>query len=47
MKRLNSPREDNVPVYIFILLVVIFILSFLGTLFDPNKRTLKLARNKP
>lgn len=47
MKRLNSSEDDNAPIYIFILLFVIFILSFLGTLIDPNKRTLNPARNKP
>lgn len=37
MKRLNSPKDDNVPVYIFGLLFTILILSFLGTYLDTSK----------
>ncbi|KAJ5223702.1 Proteolipid membrane potential modulator [Penicillium chermesinum] len=28
MKRLNSPKDDNVPVYIFVLLFTILLLSY-------------------
>lgn len=45
MKRLNSPEDDNVPIFIFVLLFVILVVSFLGTL-DPSKRTLKPSSNK-
>ncbi|RAH62676.1 hypothetical protein BO85DRAFT_482566 [Aspergillus piperis CBS 112811] len=38
MKRLNSNKDDNVPIYIYILLVVILSLSFLGTYLDSTKR---------
>ncbi|KAJ5803895.1 Branched-chain alpha-ketoacid dehydrogenase kinase/Pyruvate dehydrogenase kinase N-terminal [Penicillium psychrosexuale] len=31
MKRNNSPAEDNTPIYIFILLFAILLLSFLAT----------------
>lgn len=31
MKRLNSYNDDNVPIYIFLLLVAILILSLAGT----------------
>jgi hypothetical protein len=31
MKRLNSPADDNIPIYIFILLFTILLLSFLAT----------------
>jgi hypothetical protein len=31
MKRLNSPKDDSVPIYILLLLVAILILSFAGT----------------
>ncbi|KAF5867118.1 hypothetical protein ETB97_004038 [Aspergillus alliaceus] len=37
MKRLNSPKDDNVPIYIFALLFMILFLSFLGTYFDTSK----------
>lgn len=37
MKRLNSPKDDNVPVYIFGLLFTILILSFLGAYLDTSK----------
>lgn len=45
MKRLNSPEDDNVPIYILVLLFVILVVSFLGTL-DPSKRSLKPSRNE-
>ncbi|KAJ6155472.1 Branched-chain alpha-ketoacid dehydrogenase kinase/Pyruvate dehydrogenase kinase N-terminal [Penicillium chermesinum] len=31
MKRLNSPKDDNVPVYIFVLLFTILLLSYVAT----------------
>ena len=31
MKHLDTPRDDNLPLYIFLLLFAIFLLSFLAT----------------
>ncbi|KAJ5775169.1 Branched-chain alpha-ketoacid dehydrogenase kinase/Pyruvate dehydrogenase kinase N-terminal [Penicillium nucicola] len=31
MKRINSPADDNIPIYIFLLLFAILLLSFLAT----------------
>ena len=31
MKRINSPADDNIPIYIFILLFAILLFSFLAT----------------
>ena len=45
MKRLNSNKDDNVPIYIYILLVVILTLSFLGTYLDSSKRVKSAARS--
>ena len=44
MKRLNSAKDDNVPIYIFVLLFVILCLSFLGTYLDTSKRVKSASR---
>lgn len=36
MKRISSPVDDNIPIYIFILLFAILLLSFLATDFKPR-----------
>lgn len=45
MKRLNSPQDDNVPIYIFGLLFTVLILSFLGTYPDTSKS--RLVKSTP
>lgn len=45
MKRLNSNKDDNVPIYIYFLLVVILSLSFLGTYLDSTKRVKSATRS--
>ncbi|GKZ80622.1 hypothetical protein AnigIFM56816_004848 [Aspergillus niger] len=47
MKRLNSNKDDNVPIYIYFLLVVILSLSFLGTYLDSTKRVKSATRYLP
>ena len=45
MKHLNSPRDDNIPIYIFGLLFTILFLSFLGTYLDTSKS--RLVKSTP
>lgn len=47
MKRLNSSKDDNIPIYIFILLFTIFFLSFAGSSWPLSSgwKRVKLADN--